>query len=164
MSAYARNARRPEAATYLSRIDRFSSRLNRFSSGTSSARWSENGECTESVTVTSGCSVTRRSRFGANPTVETVIRRGDMPPIAGSVSISTAPNRCGLARASPMPMNATLRTGGASGPCQRSSQTCPRISSAVRLRSRPIAPVAQKVQPKPQPAWDETHSEAQPSR
>ena len=66
-----------------------------------------------------------------------------------------------LSRGSPIPINTMLRSMGHSGlsspRCARATSTCPNISPMVMLRSKPICPVEQKVQPMAQPTCDETH-------
>ncbi len=89
------------------------------------------------------------------PEVETVMRRGGMARPLGSVRMPKAAIRWSrLCRGSPMPMN-TRFTGTPSG-CPwwfSMATTWPTISAAVRLRTMPICPVAQKVQPMAQPTW-----------
>ena len=89
------------------------------------------------------------------PTVDTVMWRAPMPKPSGALRIVSAVSTAGqLSRGSPMPMKTTL-VGAAAGSRRTISRTWPAISKAERLRRNPMRPVAQKVQPSAQPAWEE---------
>jgi len=56
-----------------------------------------------------------------------------------------------------MPMKTRLRISQPS--TARTVTTWATISAALRLRSRPMRPVSQKVQPMRQPTWEEMHND-----
>ena len=62
-----------------------------------------------------------------------------------------------LSSGSPMPMK-TMLVGRSSGVASTISRTCPAISNGVRLRRKPMRPVAQKAQRRAHPACDEMQS------
>ncbi len=90
-----------------------------------------------------------------SPAVLTVMRQGESPDPSGWQSTVIA--RWTWARlwsGSPMPMKTRLILSPTGGPkFLISTSTWPTISPAVRLRTIPIAPVAQKVQPSAHPTW-----------
>ena len=102
-----------------------------------------------------------RIASGVVPTVERVTCRGAKPRACGSQSIPIASFAAAkLSRGSPMPMKTTFVTGGSearrASPTART--TCPVISPTVKPRSRPMVAVTQKMQPRAQPACEETHT------
>mmetsp|Transcript_77343 Transcript_77343/g.136402 ORF Transcript_77343/g.136402 Transcript_77343/m.136402 type:complete len:337 (+) Transcript_77343:371-1381(+) len=96
---------------------------------------------------------------GDGPTVLTVHLDCGKENLRWSVRASRAlPTLLGLQPASPIPMNTMFVSGGMASRCasRRPWNTCDRISSAVRFWMSPILPVAQKMQPRLQPTWDDT--------
>ena len=90
------------------------------------------------------------------------MRRGEKFRPRSSLRLSRASLTAGqLSRGSPMPMKTRLRSTGQSGRvsprCSRATRICPRISPMLRLRAKPILPVAQKVQAMAQPTCEERH-------
>eukprot|EP00961_Rhodomonas_salina_P108122 1455700-Rhodomonas_salina.1 len=67
----------------------------------------------------------------------------------------------GLSSGSPIPMKTMLSTDGSAraAASRRLRTTVARISSAERLRTMPIAPVAQKRHPRTHPTWLLTHND-----
>ena len=91
------------------------------------------------------------------PTVDTVICRQPSPPSRLSAIRSTAGSTASkLCIGSPMPMNTTVRRRRLWAVASRRNATnWAMISPAVRLRSKPALPVAQKSQPIAHPAWED---------
>jgi hypothetical protein len=99
-----------------------------------------------------------RSIPGIQPTVETPMFECAIP-MSGRRS-HAASTLSTFMSGSPMPMKTAWLTGS----LRRKWSAWSRISDAVRLRPKRIAPVAQNVQVSGQPDWLDTHSERRPSR
>ena len=104
--------------------------------------------------------------LSGRPTLDTVMRRRENPRPRSWLSTSRALARWPrLSSGSPMPMNTRFLSG--LRPCSRAylraTSTWPRISPLVRLRVKPMSPVAQKVQPMGQPTWVDRHWVSRPS-
>mmetsp|Transcript_29611 Transcript_29611/g.95170 ORF Transcript_29611/g.95170 Transcript_29611/m.95170 type:complete len:227 (-) Transcript_29611:218-898(-) len=128
--------------------------------GTSSLRSRSSAACTDQASR-AGSGSSARMCPGDGPTVETqTYERPSWKPKGWTIACSARETSSTLSAGSPMPMNTTFLSGGM--PCCRTAAaaacSCARISSAARERSRPIVPVAQKVQPCRQPTCEETHS------
>ena len=97
---------------------------------------------------------------GTTPAVLIVTRRLEIPNARSSMNTSAASIAASkLSSGSPMPMKTMLVIPGASAPGSRAARhACPTISARVRLPSKPCLPVAQKLQSRAQPTWDEMHS------
>ena len=94
--------------------------------------------------------------LGVIPAVESVIRRGENPIPSGSVSKRVALTTLGrLSKGSPWPiMTMFRRSMEDDNPFNpATSNTCPTISPAVRLRSSPILAVRQNWQLTGHPTW-----------
>mmetsp|Transcript_34287 Transcript_34287/g.110334 ORF Transcript_34287/g.110334 Transcript_34287/m.110334 type:complete len:298 (+) Transcript_34287:1678-2571(+) len=130
--------------------------------GTSVLRSASSAACTDQASRQGSASAARRMCAGDGPTVETHTQRAERANAFGCTSSSTARRTSSkLLSGSPIPIKTTLTSGGKRR-CRivrSASQTCARISSARKLRSRPIVPVEQKVQPREQPTCDEMQSD-----
>ena len=94
----------------------------------------------------------------ATPLVATVMRCGEMPQPPLSVSMESAFSTLSrLCMGSPMPMKTTLRAGPT---LARRVIAWVTISPAVKLRTSPSTPEAQKAQRIAQPTWLDRHKEA----
>ena len=123
---------------------------------------------------------------GTQPAVEIAVRRGPMPrPGRARTAVRTASR---FISGSPIPIRAALLrplTGRPSRPAEPGSATadeeperlpsveltarkknsaCSTISQALRLRLKPIWPLAQKEHLSGQPDWVEMQTERRPSR
>ena len=99
-----------------------------------------------------------RSIPGIQPTVEMPVCECAIPTSGSRSQAASTASR--FMSGSPIPMNTAWFTGS----LRRKWSAWSRISEAVRLRPKRIAPVAQKVQVSGQPDWLETQSERRPSR
>mmetsp|Transcript_9673 Transcript_9673/g.24595 ORF Transcript_9673/g.24595 Transcript_9673/m.24595 type:complete len:236 (+) Transcript_9673:43-750(+) len=116
------------------------------------------GAWRESARLTPGRSWCMLLMRDTTPTVDTVTCFGDKPKSRGSVIILTASTTAAqLFIGSPMPMNTTLRMRGV---CCSAWSSCSTISPACRFPTRPMVPVAQKVQPIWQPTCEDTQTVA----
>ena len=79
---------------------------------------------------------------------------------AGSVSTFKASKTCTFANASPIPIKEILSI---ECPCKWKYKIWSVISSEVKLRFKPISPVAQNLQPKLQPHCDDIQNDSQPA-
>ena len=99
---------------------------------------------------------------GTTPAVLIVTRRLEMPNAKSSISTCAASVAASkLSSGSPMPMNTTLvmpRRSPRSASQFAARQTWPTISALLKLPAKPCLPVAQKLQSRAQPTWEEMHS------
>ena len=122
-------------------------------------RSASSGACSESASrIGSSTSSTKRVSPGSQPTVEIVVRRCVIPRSGSRRAASSTLSRFSIG--SPMPMKTQWSTAS----IRRKWSAWSRISEAVRLRPKRIAPVAQNVHVSGQPDCDETQIERRPSR
>ena len=103
---------------------------------------------------------------GTTPAVLIVTRRFDIPNARSSMSTPAASVTASKFNSgSPIPMNTTLVMLRSSLPARirpspaaiSARHTWPTISARLRLPLKPRLPVAQKLQSRAQPTWDEMH-------
>eukprot|EP00966_Prymnesium_polylepis_P138099 3190902-Prymnesium_polylepis.3 len=128
--------------------------------GTRSLRRASSAAWTDHASLQGSSAAALAMSAGDGPTVDTQTERRESANARGCTSISTATRTASkLLSGSPIPMKTTFTSFGSSRSriSRCASHTCERISSARRLRTSPIAPVEQNVQPREQPTCDEMH-------
>mmetsp|Transcript_26473 Transcript_26473/g.80302 ORF Transcript_26473/g.80302 Transcript_26473/m.80302 type:complete len:244 (+) Transcript_26473:1186-1917(+) len=125
-----------------------------FADGTNCFRNASSAACTDQASMPSA-SDNSRKQSGDGPTVLIVILDRAMRNFSPSINdVAASLTLMALRPASPMPMNTIFVNGGILVDCaatRLAMTNCARISSGVRLRTRPILAVAQNLHPWSQP-------------